>query len=224
MRILLVEDDEMLAEGLRIGLIQNLYTVDWVKNGQAALQCLLTENFDAVILDLALPRLSGAEVLKTIRKKGKQIPVLILTAKDQTVDRVTGLDMGADDYLVKPFQLEEICARLRALMRRYSGRASPSITYDYKNKLIVLDPAAHTVSLNGTLTELSRREHDLLQMLIENQGKVLSRETMTQCLYGWSNSVDSNALEVHIHNLRKRFGNDFIKTVRGIGYVVEKPL
>lgn len=218
MRILLAEDDELLGEGVRAGLMQYKYTVDWVKNGQAALQALLTERFDAVVLDLALPRLSGMEVLKTVRSKNIKTPVLILTAKDKTIDRVAGLDTGADDYLTKPFDLDELCARLRALLRRSGGRAKPQIVY----KKIKLDPAAHTVEKDGKVIELSRREFDLLQMLMENAGKVLSRETITQSLYGWSDSVDSNALEVHVHNLRKKFGNDFIATIRGVGYIIEK--
>ncbi|MFA6409002.1 MAG: response regulator transcription factor [Gammaproteobacteria bacterium] len=220
MRILLAEDDELLGEGIRAGLIQDKYTVDWVKNGQAALQALLTERFDAVVLDLALPRLSGLEVLKAVRNKKIATPVLILTARDRVEDRIAGLDSGADDYLTKPFDLYELCARLRALLRRSGGRATPLLSYG-KGK-IKLDPAAHTVDKNGKPMELSRREFDLLQMLMENPGKVLSRETISQSLYGWSDNVDSNALEVHIHNLRKKFGTRFIITIRGVGYMLEK--
>jgi len=222
MRILLVEDDELLGEGARAGLIQYKYTVDWVKNGQAALQALLTEKFDAVILDLALPRLSGMEVLKAARSKGITTPVLILTAHDKIEDRVAGLDAGADDYLAKPFDLYELCARLRALLRRSGGRATPVLTYTFKKNVIVLDPAAHTVLKSDKAVELSRREFDLLQMLMESPGKVLSRDTISQSLYGWSDNVDSNALEVHVHNLRKKFGTDFIHTIRGVGYLIER--
>lgn len=218
MRILLAEDDELLGDGVRAGLIQYQYTVDWVKNGQAALQALLTEKFDAVVLDLALPRLSGLEVLKTIRAKNIVTPVLILTARDKVEDRVAGLDAGADDYLTKPFDLYELCARLRALLRRSGGRADPILTY----KGIKLDPAAHSVEKNNKIVELSRREFDLLQMLMENPGKALSREAISQSLYGWSDNVDSNALEVHIHNLRKKFGTDFVVTIRGVGYMIKK--
>lgn len=218
MRILLAEDDELLGDGVRAGLMQYKYTVDWVKNGQAALQALLTERFDAVVLDLALPRLPGLEVLKTARAKNITTPVLILTARDKIEDRVAGLDSGADDYLTKPFDLYELCARLRALLRRSGGRAAPLLNY----KQIKLDPAAHIVQKNGKSVELSRREFDLLQMLLENPGKVLSRETISQSLYGWSDNVDSNALEVHVHNLRRKFGNNFISTIRGVGYMIDK--
>ncbi|OGT05900.1 MAG: DNA-binding response regulator [Gammaproteobacteria bacterium GWE2_37_16] len=218
MRILLAEDDELLGDGVRAGLMQYKYTVDWVKNGQAALQALLTESFDAVVLDLALPRLSGIEVLKTIRAKNISTPVLILTARDKVEDRVAGLDAGADDYLTKPFDLYELCARLRALLRRSGGRAEPILKYTN----IKLDPAAHTVEKAGKPIELSRREFDLLQMLMENSGRVLSRENISQSLYGWGDNVDSNALEVHVHNLRKKFGAKFIVTIRGVGYMVKK--
>ena len=222
MRVLLVEDDELLGDGVRAGLMQYKYTVDWVKNGQAALQALLTEKFDAVVLDLALPRLSGLEVLKAARSKGITTPVLILTARDKVEDRVAGLDSGADDYLTKPFDLYELCARLRALLRRSGGRATPVLVHTYEKTEIKLDPAAHNVTKNGKTIELSRREFDLLQMLMESPGKVLSRDTISQSLYGWSDNVDSNALEVHVHNLRKKFGNNFIVTIRGVGYMIEK--
>jgi two-component system, OmpR family, response regulator QseB len=218
MRVLLVEDDELLGEGIRSGLIQYKYTVDWVKNGQAGLQSLLTETFDVVILDLTLPRLDGLEILKTIRTKNIKTPVLVLTSKDKVNDRVIGLDAGADDYLPKPFDLLELCARIRSLLRRSGGRASPVIIY----KNIKLDPAAHAVYLNDLEIEILRREFDLLQMLLENPGRVLSRDSITQSLYGWSDTVDSNALEVHVHNLRKKFGNDFVVTIRGVGYMIEK--
>ncbi|MCL5260716.1 MAG: response regulator [Gammaproteobacteria bacterium] len=218
MRVLLVEDDELLGDGIRVGLKQYQYTVDWVKNGVAALQALQTEHFDMVVLDLGLPRLSGDEVLKSMRTKNINTPVIILTARDTIDDRVKGLDIGADDYIVKPFDLDELCARIRAVQRRTASRAEPTITYEN----IVLDPAARTVSKDGQSVELSRREFVLLQMLLENIGRVLSREQITQSLYGWGDDIDSNALEVHIHNLRKKFGNDFISTIRGVGYLLEK--
>jgi two-component system, OmpR family, response regulator QseB len=218
MRVLLVEDDELLGDGIRAGLMQYKYTVDWVKNGQAALQSILTEHFDIIVLDLGLPRLSGEDILKTVRSKGIKTPILILTSRFKIEERVTNLDTGADDYLIKPFDLSELCARIRALLRRSEGRASPVISY----KNIKVDPAAHTVTLNGYAVEISRREFDLLQLLLENAGKVLSRENITQSLYGWSDSVDSNALEVHVHSPRKKFGNDFIATVRGVGYMAPK--
>ncbi len=218
MRILLVEDDELLGDGLRTGLIQYGYAVDWLKEGQAADQALKTENFDLVVLDLGLPKLSGITVLQNLRSRGQTMPVLILTARESVDDRVKGLDSGADDYLTKPFDLDELCARLRALQRRFSSRAEPLLVYEN----IVLDPAAHTVTLNNELVNVSRREFALLQKLLENAGRVLSREHLTQSLYGWGEDVDSNALEVHIHNLRKKFGQQFIHTIRGIGYMIDK--
>lgn len=218
MRILLIEDDELLGDGLRTGLVQYGYAVDWLKDGVAADQALKTENFDLVVLDLGLPKMSGISVLQNLRSRGLTMPVLILTARESIEDRVKGLDSGADDYLTKPFDLDELCARLRALQRRFSSRAEPLIVHNN----ITLDPAAHTVTLNGDLVNVSRREFALLHKLLENAGRVLSREHLTQSLYGWGEDVDSNALEVHIHNLRKKFGQDFIHTIRGIGYMIDK--
>lgn len=218
MRILLVEDDELLGDGLRTGLIQYGYVTDWLKDGVSADQALKTENFDIIVLDLGLPKMSGITVLQNLRARGVTTPVLILTARESIEDRVKGLDSGADDYLTKPFDLDELCARLRALQRRFSSRAEPLIVRDN----ITLDPAAHTVTLDGELVNVSRREFALLHKLLENAGRVLSREHLTQSLYGWGEDVDSNALEVHIHNLRKKFGQDFIHTIRGIGYMIDK--
>lgn len=218
MRILLVEDDELLGDGLRTGLIQYGYTVDWLKDGLSADQALKTENFDTVVLDLGLPKMPGITVLQNLRGRGQTMPVLILTARESIDDRVKGLDSGADDYLTKPFDLDELCARLRALQRRFSSRAEPLLVHEN----ITLDPAAHTVSLNGEPVSVSRREFALLQKMLENAGRVLSREHLTQSLYGWGEDVDSNALEVHIHNLRKKFGQTFIHTIRGIGYMIDK--
>lgn len=218
MRILLVEDDELLGDGLRTGLIQYGYTVDWLKDGLSADQALKTENFDIVVLDLGLPKTPGITVLQNLRGRGQTMPVLILTARESINDRVKGLDSGADDYLTKPFDLDELCARLRALQRRFSSRAEPLLIHEN----ITMDPAAHTVSLNGEPISVSRREFALLQKMLENAGRVLSREHLTQSLYGWGEDVDSNALEVHIHNLRKKFGQQFIHTIRGIGYMIDK--
>jgi two-component system response regulator QseB len=218
MRILLVEDDELLGDGLRTGLVQYGYAVDWLKDGLTADQALKTENFDVVVLDLGLPKLPGISVLQNLRSRGQATPVIILTARDSIEERVKGLDSGADDYLTKPFDLDELCARLRALQRRTTARAEPVLTHEN----IALDPAAHTVTLDGNLVNVSRREFALLQKLMENAGRVLSREHLTQSLYGWGEDVDSNALEVHIHNLRKKFGQDFIHTIRGIGYMIDK--
>jgi two-component system, OmpR family, response regulator QseB len=199
MRILLVEDDELLGEGTRKGLSQDGYTVDWVKDGALADQALKT-------------------VLHNLRERGDSTPVLILTARESIEDRVKGLDTGADDYLIKPFDLPELLARLRALQRRFADRAAPLLVHGD----ISLDPASHTVTYKEEPINLSRREFALLHVLLENAGRVLSREHLTQSLYGWGEEVDSNALEVHVHNLRKRFGQDFIRTVRGIGYTIEK--
>jgi two-component system response regulator QseB len=218
MRILLVEDDELLGDGLRTGLIQYGYTVDWLKDGLSADQALKTENVDLVILDLGLPKLPGISVLQNLRSRGQTTPVLILTARESTEERVKGLDSGADDYLTKPFDLDELCARLRALQRRFSLRAEPILSHG----TISLDPASHSVTYHNEPISVSRREFALLHKLLENAGRVLSREHLTQSLYGWGEDVDSNALEVHIHNLRKKFGQDFIRTIRGIGYMIDK--
>lgn len=218
MRVLLVEDDELLGDGLRTGLIQYGYAVDWLKDGLSADQALKTESFDLVVLDLGLPKLAGITVLQNLRARGQTMPVLILTARESVEDRVKGLDSGADDYLTKPFDLDELCARLRALQRRFSSRAEPLLVHEQ----ISLDPASHTVTLNGETINVSRREFALLHKLLENSGRVLSREHLTQSLYGWGEDVDSNALEVHIHNLRKKFGQPFIRTIRGIGYMIDK--
>ena len=215
MRVLLVEDDELLGDGVAAGLKQYGYTIDWLKDGLAAEQALKTEEFDAIILDIGLPKRTGLELLESLRNQGNATPVLILTARETVEDRIKGLDSGADDYLVKPFDLDELCARLRALQRRLSSRAAPLLTHGD----IELDPASHTVALAGEDISLSRREFALLQKLLENTGRVLAREHLTQTLYGWDEDVDSNALEVHIHNLRKKFGTDFIKTIRGVGYM-----
>lgn len=221
MRVLLVEDDEMLGEVVRNGLTQYGYTVDWVKDGQSAQAALLSEGdtFDIVVLDIGLPRKSGLEVLKTVRSKNIATPVVVLTARETIEDRVKGLDAGADDYIVKPFDLDELCARMRALQRRTTSRAAPKIVHEN----ITIDPAAHTVTLNDQDIKLSRREFVLLLKLIENAGRVLSREHLTSSLYGWGDEIDSNALEVHIHNLRKKFGGHLIRTIRGVGYMVDKP-
>ncbi len=218
MRVLLVEDDELLGDGLRAGLVQYGYAVDWLKDGISADQALKTENFELVVLDLGLPKMTGIQVLQNLRARGLTMPVLILTARESVEDRVKGLDSGADDYLTKPFDLDELCARLRALQRRFSARAEPLLTHEG----ICLDPASHTVTLNNEPINVSRREFALLQKLMENAGRVLSREHLTQSLYGWGEDVDSNALEVHIHNLRKKFGQTFIRTIRGIGYMIDK--
>ena len=218
MRILLAEDDELLGNAVSEGLRSYGHIIDWVKDGLAAEKAIKTEVFDAVVLDIGLPKLSGFMVLERVRTEGINTPVLILTAREMIDDRVRGLDLGADDYLTKPFDLNELCARLRALQRRSMSRAMPLITYGD----LTLDPASHIVSYKGEVISLPRREFALLQKLLDNSGRVLSREYLTQILYGWGDDVDSNAIEVHVHNLRKKFGNDFIRTIRGVGYMIDK--
>lgn len=217
MRVLLVEDDALLGDGVTAGLRQYGYTVDWLKDGLAAIEALRSEIFDVIILDIGLPKKSGLEVVSTLRNIGNTTPVLILTARETVEDRVKGLDSGADDYLVKPFDLDELCARLRAIQRRRSQRAASLIEFEK----IKLDPASHTVTYENNPVILSRREFNLLQKLLENVGRVLSRDYLTQTLYGWEEDVDSNVLEVHVHNLRKKFGTDFIRTIRGVGYMIK---
>jgi two-component system response regulator QseB len=219
MRILLVEDDELLGDGIATGLKQEGHIVEWIKDGLTAESVLLREPFDAVILDISLPKKSGLDVLKTIRQEKVHTPILILTARDSVEDRIKGLDSGADDYLTKPFNLHELNARLRALSRRSVGRAEPLIQYG----AITVDPAAHTVRYHDEEIKMSRREYALIYILLENQGKVISRHQIIDFLYGWNEEIDSNALEVHIHHLRKKFGNNFIHTIRGVGYMVQKP-
>jgi two-component system response regulator QseB len=218
MRLLLVEDDPHLGDGLMVGLRQQGYAVDWVKDGVAAELALGSESFDLVVLDLGLPRRSGLEVLKKLRGQGKATPVLILTARDATADKVAGLDAGADDYVVKPVDLDELAARVRALTRRAAGRAQPILRHGE----LELDPAAHRVTLAGRPVELSAREFALLAALLENAGRVLTRTQLEATLYGWRDEPESNALEVHIHHLRRKLGGELIKTLRGIGYTIPK--
>ncbi|ANI15541.1 DNA-binding response regulator [Pseudomonas citronellolis] len=217
MRLLLVEDDSALGEGVRTGLRQEGYTIDWLKDGASALHALQHETFDLAVLDLGLPRLDGVEVLKRLRAGGANLPVLILTARDATEDRIAGLDAGADDYLVKPFDLDELKARLRALLRRSAGRARVLI----EHAGVSLDPATQQVSYQGQPVLLTPKEYLLLHELLAQPGKVFTRERLTQLLYGWDEEAESNTLEVHIYHLRKKISGDLIRTVRGIGYLVE---
>ena len=218
MRILLVEDDPELGDGLTVGLRQAGFAVDWLRDGHATDLALRDESFDLVVLDLGLPRLSGMEVLKRARDRGQSLPILILTARDATGDKVSGLDAGADDYLVKPIDLDELSARIRALTRRSAGRAAPLLVHGE----LAIDLAAHRVTLAGQAVELSGREFSLLHMLLENAGRVLTRSQLEQSLYGWHDEPDSNALEVHIHHLRKKLGSELIRTLRGVGYTIPK--
>lgn len=215
MRILLVEDDRMLGDGLQAGLTQAGYAVDWLRDGEAAVAALSTETFAAVVLDLGLPKRDGLSVLQWLRGRHDATPVLILTARDQLEDRVRGLDLGADDYVLKPFDLDEIAARLRALVRRAHGRPEPVLTLGG----IELNPAARTVTRGGALIDLTPREFDLLHLLLQNADRVLTRRALEEQLYTWNDAVDSNALEVHVHHLRKKLGNELIRTVRGVGYM-----
>jgi len=218
MRILLVEDDDLLGQGVVAGLKLQNYNVEWFQQGEQALLSLEHENYDAMVLDLGLPDISGLLVLQTLRKRGSLLPVLILTALDGVDDRIAGLDAGADDYLTKPFDLDEVYARIRALIRRASGRAESAIQYQN----IKMDPAAHTVTKAGVAVDLSRREYSLLHELLENTGRVLSRNRLEEGLYSLDDDVGSNAVEVHIHHLRKKLGNELIRTVRGVGYTIDK--
>ncbi len=217
MRLLLVEDDPLLGDGIRAGLGQDDYTVDWFKDGHSAEAALKSEHYDLMVLDLGLPDISGLEVLKQLRARGNDLPVLILTARDAVSDRVVGLDSGADDYMVKPFDLDELTARLRALLRRHSGRAQSEIRHGD----IVLDPAAHRVTQAGKLIDISPREYAVLHMLLENEGKVMSRSRLEDGLYSWDGEVESNAIEVYIHHLRKKLGSALIRTIRGVGYIID---
>ncbi|MEQ1661805.1 MAG: response regulator [Thiobacillus sp.] len=216
MRILVIEDDRLLGDGLQAGLSQAGYAVDWLRDGEAATSALLTETFAAVVLDLGLPKRDGLSVLQWMRERRDATPVLILTARDQLEDRVRGLDLGADDYVLKPFDLDEIAARLRALVRRAHGRTQPVLAWQD----ITLDPAARSVTRAGQTVELTQREFDLLHLLMENRGRVLTRRSLEEQLYTWNDAVDSNALEVHIHHLRRKLGSGLICTVRGVGYRV----
>jgi two-component system OmpR family response regulator/two-component system response regulator QseB len=215
MRILLVEDDRLLGDGLQAGLTQAGYAVDWLRDGEAAVAALSTETFAAVVLDLGLPKRDGLSVLRWLRGRHDATPVLILTARDQLKDRVRGLDLGAADYVLKPFDLDEIAARLRALVRRAHGRPEPVLTLGE----IELNPAARTVTRAGVAIELTPREFDLLQVLLQNADHVLTRRTLEEQLYTWNDAVDSNVLEVHIHHLRRKLGNELIRTIRGVGYM-----
>lgn len=217
MRILLAEDDPLLGDGLRAGLKQLGFQVDWVRDGQAAERELRAQPYAAAVLDLGLPLKDGMEVLAAARKAGVSVPVLVLTARDAVPDRIRGLDLGADDYVVKPVDLHELAARLRALVRRAHGQPQECLTAQD----VVLDPAAHTVRKAGELVTLSTREFDLLHALMLNARRVLSREQLEQRVYGWGQEVESNAVEVHVHHLRRKLGAALVQTVRGVGYMLD---
>ena len=218
MKLLLVEDDALLGDGVRAGLKQAGFAVDWAQDGLAAKVALESEEYDLLLLDLGLPKLSGMDLLKLVRAKRASLPVLILTARDTVADRVAGLNAGADDYLVKPFDLDELIARLNALLRRSAGQVELTLQHG----AIELTPASHQVRLAGTDVSMSAREFSLLHTLLLHAGRVHSREQLEQTLYGWGEEVESNAIEVHVHHLRKKLGNDLIRTLRGVGYVIDK--
>jgi two-component system OmpR family response regulator/two-component system response regulator QseB len=216
MRILLAEDDALLGDGLRAGLRQLGFLVDWVRDGEAAERELRAQPYEAAVLDLGLPRKDGLEVLAAIRRAGITTPVLVLTARDAIPDRIRGLDAGADAYVLKPVDLHELAARLRALVRRAHGQPQECLSAQD----VVLDPAARSVRQGGETVTLSTREFDLLQAFMLSANRVLSREQLEQQLYSWGQEVDSNAIEVHIHNLRRKLGTALIHTVRGVGYML----
>lgn len=234
MRVLLVEDDPLLGDGIQTALTRAACTVDWARDGLAAISAIrasmhgagsqqpravASSEFDVIVLDLGLPKADGLEVLKTVRQLKLATPVLILTARDSVQDRVRGLDLGADDYLGKPFDLNELMARLRALHRRQTGQATAVIEHGK----LRMDLHANLVSYEGRVVELPRREFALLRVLLENVGRVLSREAVQDKLYGWNEEIESNTLEVHVHHLRRKFYPELIRTIRGVGYLVERP-
>ena len=217
-RILLAEDDVLLGDGLQAGLRQLGFLVDWVRDGEAAERELRAQPYAAAVLDLGLPRKDGLDVLAAIRQAGVTLPVLVLTARDAVPDRIRGLDVGADDYVVKPVDLHELGARLRALVQRSHGQPRETLTAQD----VVLDPAARTVLRSGERVSLSSREFDLLHALMLNAGRVLSREQIERHLYSWGQEVESNTIEVHVHHLRRKLGSALIQTIRGVGYMLSK--
>jgi two-component system OmpR family response regulator/two-component system response regulator QseB len=219
MRFLLVEDDPMIGDSLRAALRMEGHAVDWVRDAQAGEATLASERFDLVLLDLGLPRGNGLDLLRALRARGDATPVIVLTARDGPGERVAGLDSGADDYLVKPFELDELSARIRAVLRRQSGRAGPVL----QHADISLDPATRQVHRAGQPVLLSAREFALLEALLQRPGAILSRAQLEDRLYGWGDAVESNAISVYVHQLRRKLGDEFIHTVRGVGYYVGPP-
>lgn len=218
MRLLLVEDDTMIGEVLLQVLRGQHYAVDWVRDGAMADEALKSEQYDLLLLDLGLPKRNGLEVLRSLRQRRETVPVLIATARDGVADRIAGLDAGADDYVVKPYDIDELLARLRALLRRSAGRGEPA----FEHRGVSLNPATREASVDGQPVTLSAREWAVLEPLLARPGALLSRTQLEEKLYGWKDDISSNAVEVYIHNLRKKLGNELIQTVRGLGYVVPK--
>lgn len=216
MRVLLVEDDVLLGDGLQQGLIQQGYAVDWLQRGDEAEAAMLAHRYDCVVLDWQLPGLTGVELLQRLRARRDTTPVLLLTARDALTDRIAGLDVGADDYLVKPVALDELGARIRARVRRALGQASPVFTCG----TLVLDPARRMVTLHGEPVDLSSREFNVLAKLISQPGRPYSQAQLIESLYAWDDDVSSNAIEVYIYQLRRKLGSDWIKTMRGVGYML----
>ena len=218
MRVLLVEDDGMIGEAIQATLKEAAYAADWVRNGQVAIDTLACNHYDLVLLDLGLPGKDGLGVLTAVRTKGNPVPVLIITARDALDDRIRGLDAGADDYVLKPFEMAELLARMRAVIRRKSGTANPVIS----NGVLYLDPVTRMAIVEGMSTQLTNREFSLLQALLLRPGAILSRPELEDRIYGWNEEVESNAVEFLIHSLRKKLGADAIKNVRGVGWMVAK--
>lgn len=219
MRILLVEDDAQLGRAVQTGLAQQGHAVDWIRDGAAGESAALSGSYAAVLLDIGLPGKDGMQVLASLRHKGYTQPVLMLTARDRVPDRVLGLDAGADDFIVKPFDLEELGARLRAAARRAAGRAQGDIVH----AKLRIDPAARLVTLRGQAVALTAREYALLMRLLEHRGQVQSRAQLQAALYSWSDEIESNTVEVHVHHLRRKLGRELIRTVHGHGYLIAEP-
>jgi two-component system response regulator QseB len=218
MRLLLVEDDRMIGESVQKGLRQDGFSVDWAQDGRSAELALETERYDCVLLDLGLPKKDGLELLRELRARRDTVPVVVITARDAVPERIKGLDTGADDYLVKPFDLDELAARVRAVVRRRDGRAEPVM----EHMGLVLRPATHEATFEGRPLMLSQREFAVLEALLTRPGAILSRAQLEERIYGWGEEVESNAVEVFVHGLRRKLGADFIRTVRGAGYMVPK--
>jgi two-component system response regulator QseB len=216
MRVLLVEDDPMIGRSVQRGLKHDGYAVDWVRDGEAAELALAGNDYELLLLDLGLPRKAGLDVLAKLRRRASSLPVLVVTARDAVADRVKGLDAGADDYLVKPFDLDELAARMRSVLRRRAGPADPVLRHGD----IAVNPATHEARLNDEPVPLSTREFALLHALLASPGVPLSRAKLEQCLYGWGEEIESNAVEVHIHSLRRKLGTERIGNIRGVGYFV----
>ncbi|MCL2893858.1 quorum sensing response regulator transcription factor QseB [Brenneria tiliae] len=216
MRILLIEDDRLIGDGIKAGLIKLGFSVDWFMQGKAGQVALQAAPYDAVILDLSLPEIDGLDILRQWRQSGQDEPVLILTARDALEQRVAGLQSGADDYLCKPFALAEVAARLQALIRRRHGQLQPTLTHG----AVSLEPGSRTVTCNNQPVALKSRELALLELFLMNPQRVLTRSQLEEKLYGWDDDVSSNAVEVHIHHLRKKLGGEFIRTVHGVGYIL----